>query len=65
MSRWIEVRDPRNDKLLYYYDPARDLVEIKPRGSDPVVIDHKRMKERAGEDAPVFLTSEQMCANMP
>jgi len=61
MSRWIEVRDPRNDKLLYYYDPARDLVEIKPRGSDPVVIDHRRMKEKAD----VSLTSEQMCANMP
>jgi hypothetical protein len=35
---WIEVRNPRTHKLLFRYEPNRQLVEIGQRG-DFVLVD--------------------------
>ncbi len=34
---WIEVREPRTDKLLFRFDPERDLIEVKRRESVTIV----------------------------
>lgn len=41
-SGWIEVR--RNGRLLFFFDPARDLIEIKRKGEQPVLIDLRRLR---------------------
>lgn len=29
---WVEVREPHTDKLLFRYDPSRDLIQVQRRG---------------------------------
>jgi len=36
MNRWIDVRSPKN-KLMFRYDPERDLIEYVHRGEKTVV----------------------------
>lgn len=39
---FIEIR--RNGRLLFRYDPNRDLVEIKPKGSQSEVVDLRQYR---------------------
>ena len=42
-DEWVEIR--RDGRLLFRYDPTRDLIEIKIRGfHEPVIIDLKSQK---------------------
>ena len=43
---WIEVRNPYDkSKLLFRFDPERNLVEIVQRRCDPVIVDLARYRE--------------------
>lgn len=44
---FIELRDG-NGRLLFRFDPSRDLVEIKPKGGDVVLVDLRPFRRRAG-----------------
>lgn len=48
-SRWVEVREPGTGFLLFLYDPARDLVQIKRPGAQNAlhVIDLTRYRAEA------------------
>jgi hypothetical protein len=39
---FVEVR--RNGRLLFRYDPNRDLVEIKPKGSPSQIVDLRQFR---------------------
>lgn len=34
---WVEVRDEKSGKLLFLFDPARDLIEVAQRGERSLV----------------------------
>jgi hypothetical protein len=34
---WIDIREPRTRKLLFRYDPQRDIIEIQQRNIKTVV----------------------------
>ena len=39
---FVEVR--RNGRLLFRYDAARELVEVKPKGGEAEVVDLRRLR---------------------
>jgi len=41
MMAFIEVREPHTDKLLFRFDPLRDLIEIQRRGMSLIVDLHE------------------------
>lgn len=43
---WQDVREPITGKLLFRYDPARDLVEVK-HGQLMAIVDLSEYKRRA------------------
>jgi len=45
---WQDVREPITGKLLFRYDPARDLVEVK-HGQLRAIVDLAEYKRRAEE----------------
>lgn len=34
---WVDVRHPSTNRLLFRYDPARELVEVAERGESTVI----------------------------
>jgi len=40
---WLDVRDPRTGKLLFRFDPGRDLIHLK-RGRIDVIIPLRRYR---------------------
>lgn len=53
MMGWLDVREPVTGKLLFRYDPERNLIEIQRRGVVTVVdLNHweytHKMEERQG-----------------
>lgn len=40
---WLDVRDPRTGKLLFRFDPGRDLIHLK-RGRIDVMIPLRRYR---------------------
>ena len=45
---WQDVREPTTGKLLFRYDPARDLVQIK-HGQLQAIVDLSEYRRRAEE----------------
>ena len=43
MNVWLDVRDPRTGKLLFRFDPGRDLIHLK-RGPIDVTIPLRRYR---------------------
>jgi hypothetical protein len=48
--QWLDVRAPESNKLLFRYDPQRDLVQIQIRGVRHVV-DLAEIRNTAPESA--------------
>ncbi len=48
---FVDVRDPTTKRLLFRYDPTRELIEIKPgvAHAPKVLIDLKEIKENVNE----------------
>lgn len=40
---FVEVR-ASNGRLLCRFDPQRELIEIKPKGDQPVVVDLRKLR---------------------
>lgn len=49
-ARFVNVRSPKNGKLLFRFDPNRDIIELKDRRDPPVYVDLTQYRERCGED---------------
>lgn len=54
---WVRVLEPNSGKLLFRYDPIRDIIEIQRRGVK-TLIDLRAYQERQGErqDASILQT---------
>jgi len=37
LDKWVEVREPHTDKLLFRFHPIRDLIEIQRRGAKTLI----------------------------
>ena len=37
MSDFVDVREPQTEKLLFRYDPNRDIIEVQRRGIKTLV----------------------------
>lgn len=37
MSDFVDVREPQTEKLLFRYDPNRDIIEVQRRGVKTLV----------------------------
>lgn len=48
---YLDVRDPFSNKLLFRYDPQRELVEYKKRNL-VVVVDLAELKRRLAQQEP-------------
>jgi hypothetical protein len=51
VSDFVDVREPQTEKLLFRYDPDRDIIEVQRRGVKTVV-DLRQYQERQG--APIW-----------
>lgn len=66
---FVEVREPYTNKLLFRYDPCRDLVEIARRGII-TVIDLQKLKPLPGtiriiQTPPSYSTSGSSTGGIP
>ncbi len=53
MALFVEVREPVTGRLLFRFDPARDLIEYKDRDkSIDVIVDLSRYREGAEPEEP-------------
>lgn len=60
---YVEVREPGSEKLLFRFDPARDIIEVQRRGVKTLVNLReikenacvRRREERAGQQPEVVL----------
>jgi hypothetical protein len=50
-SRFVEVREPHTDKLLFKFDPHRDIIEVAQRGIKTVV-DLSQYRQAGQVEAP-------------
>jgi len=37
LDKWVEIREPHTDKLLFRFHPVRDLIEIQRRGAKTLI----------------------------
>jgi hypothetical protein len=63
---WVEVRHPHTHKLLFRYDPARQLVETKQRGAMHIVdltelVTPTCRVEQSLEEVEVALRNDSTC----
>lgn len=49
---FVDVREPHTAKLLFRFDPARDIIEIAQRGVKTVIDLTQYREYRAPEGAP-------------
>ena len=55
VSDFVDVREPQTEKLLFRYDPDRDIIEVQRRGVKTVVdLTQYRAPEGAPEDEQKF-----------
>jgi hypothetical protein len=51
LNVWLDVRDPRTRKLLFRFDPGRDLINLK-RGRIDVIIPLRRYRSGGRSPGP-------------
>lgn len=51
---FLRVLDAKTGRLLFLFDPERDVIEIKPKGAAPVLVDLRYYRWMSSAMAGVF-----------
>jgi hypothetical protein len=64
VSDFVDVREPQTEKLLFRYDPDRDIIEVQRRGVKTLVDLRQYQERQERQDAKPIYHSASLQGNI-